>query len=109
VDTVRDGELITARRLLIPSDSASIVDTIGPGCGGDDSVETPSLSHAQKPAHATPTNEPSRMQVRLISAELARNHAKVSLKEGSEDPNGILAFDGEFISGHTSLVGIQYI
>ena len=47
---------------------------------------------------------PSRIQIRLVSAALARSHAKGSMKEGSEPTNGVLAFDGQFVSGHTSLV-----
>jgi hypothetical protein len=50
-------------------------------------------------------DEPCRMQVRLVTAELARNHAKETPKDSSEPTNGVLAFEGEFISGNTTLVG----
>lgn len=43
-------------------------------------------------------------QIRLVTAEMARNHAKEVLKETSEPSNGVLAFNGEFVSGNTTIV-----
>ncbi|KAL0957929.1 hypothetical protein HGRIS_000110 [Hohenbuehelia grisea] len=41
--------------------------------------------------------------VKFVSAELARQHAKATLKEASQPTNGISAFNGHNISGNTSL------
>ncbi|KAG6886551.1 hypothetical protein C0992_003430 [Termitomyces sp. T32_za158] len=46
-------------------------------------------------------------QIRLVTAELARKHAKEALKETSEPSNGVLAFDGEFVSGNTTISALR--
>jgi hypothetical protein len=106
MDTHRDDELIIARPLSNLSRSAA------PDANIQTSSKTSphSESHVSKPQHShrviSRPEEPSpgHIQIRLVSAALARSHAKESLKEGSEPTNGVLAFDGQFISGHTSLV-----
>jgi hypothetical protein len=55
-------------------------------------------------SHIAHPDEPSRMQVRLVTAELARDFAKENPKLQVEPANGILAFDGELISGNVTFV-----
>ena len=98
LDTIFDDELVTARAI-----STSIkppVDT--------PAKNTTQPSQSNQRYIAEPT-EPNRIQICLVTAELARAHARATLKDGKGPINGILAFDGEFISGNTSLVTTQCI
>ncbi|KAG6844814.1 hypothetical protein H0H87_003481 [Tephrocybe sp. NHM501043] len=65
-------------------------------------VSTPNLDQKEKEGE-----EHNRYQIRLITAELARAHAKETLKESTEPTNGILAFDGQFVSGNTTLSALR--
>ena len=105
VDTLRDDEILIARPLPNLSRSPT------PDANIQTSSRTShSESHMSKPQHShlvvsrPEEPSPSRIQIRLVSAALARSHAKGSMKEGSQPTNGVLAFDGQFVSGHTSLV-----
>jgi hypothetical protein len=101
LDTIREDELVTSR---VISTSPTHV-----GRPADPVKETPhSQSYPSTRRCIAEPNEPSRIQIHLVSAELARRHAAVTLKHGTTAINGILAFEGEFISGNTSLVTIQY-
>ncbi|KAG6918191.1 hypothetical protein DXG01_015979 [Tephrocybe rancida] len=51
--------------------------------------------------------EPTRFQIRLVTAELARLHAKGTLKDSTEPVNGVLAFGGHFVSGNTAVSALR--
>jgi hypothetical protein len=44
------------------------------------------------------------MQIRIVTAEAARAFAKENPKQQVEPTNGILAFDGEYVSGNVTFV-----
>jgi hypothetical protein len=102
LDTIRDDELVTARTI---STSVKAPD--------DSSVNKPPSSQSypgpSKQQYATEPHEPSRIQIRLVTAALARVHARATLKDRNVAQHGIFAFDGEFISGNTSLVTIRLV
>ncbi|KAJ7581814.1 hypothetical protein C8J56DRAFT_1029289 [Mycena floridula] len=100
VDIIVEGELVTARY-----GSTTLDDD-------DDDVEMRPIS-PQKP-HPAPQDSSSsspdpvdRLQIRLVTAEMARRHANATPKETSEPPNSIPAFDGEFINANMSLGDLQ--
>jgi len=96
LDTIRDNELVTSRAIPKPTSH-----------GG--STSPVKKSHPSSRGYITKSSndEPGRIQIRLVSAEMARVHARATLKHGGSTTTikaGVLAFDGEFISGNTSLV-----
>jgi hypothetical protein len=97
LDTIRDDEVVTAR--AVPSRSGRRI---------NDSAENVPQTHSPIRSY-NERNVPASIQIRLITAELARAHARVSLKDDSAVMEGFLAFDGEFISGNTSLVMLRCI
>ena len=99
-DIIREDELVTSRVISAgPSDIAN--DTIRP-------TPQPRIYPSAQHYIAEP-NEPSRIQIRLVSAELARSHASAVRNGASATAiDGVFAFEGEFISGNTSLVNIVH-
>jgi hypothetical protein len=100
---IREDELVTTRR-VIPASHASPAN-VNPVKPTPDS-ESQILTYSSPPYHVAELNEPGRIQIRLVSAELARRNA-ASFKTGvnaHNDGDGVLAFEGEFISGNTTLV-----
>jgi hypothetical protein len=96
---IREDELVTARVISTsPGHSIGLANSIKP---------TPQLrTYPSAWQYVAEPEEPSRMRIRIISAELARRHAS-ALRNGARAIDGILAFEGEFIDGNTSLVTIQ--
>ncbi|KAJ7446553.1 hypothetical protein FB451DRAFT_1412223 [Mycena latifolia] len=93
VDTIAEGDIVTARSCAVPMGGAVSAPKT------ESRNDTPLTSPV---VHAAP-EEPARAQFRFVTAELARAHARSTPKEQSEATNGILAFDGEFVSGNTPL------
>ncbi|PVF99226.1 hypothetical protein CPB86DRAFT_315970 [Serendipita vermifera] len=52
-------------------------------------------------------DEPTRLQIRIVTAENARAFAKENPKQQLEPTNGVLAFDGEFVSGNVTFGVLQ--
>jgi len=97
LDTIRDDELVTARAVSNPP-----IDNRDPA----ENVPKPSLS---KQINNAESGGRSGIQIRLVTAQLARLHARGTLKDGSTTIKNIFAFDGAFVSGNTSLVTIRCI
>jgi len=97
LDAIRDDELVTARVSISANPPI------------DDPVKTTPQSYLSKHGYLAESGEPIRIQIRLVTAQLARVHARTTLKDGSTTINSIFAFDGAFISGNTSLVTIRCI
>ena len=93
--TIHDDELVTARAV-----------SIGPSPPISNPVDNIRQSYPSKPAEST---EPGRIQIRLVTAQLARAHARATLQDDSTTLNNTFAFDGAFINGNTSLVTIRDI
>jgi hypothetical protein len=49
-------------------------------------------------------DEPIRLRIQVITAEAARAFAKENPKRQLEPTNGVLAFDGEYVSGNVTFV-----
>ena len=51
-----------------------------------------------------------RIKISFVDAQTARNYAIATAKEASEVPfsNGVLAFDGEYVSGNTTLASFSF-
>jgi hypothetical protein len=49
-------------------------------------------------------DEPTRLQIRIVTAESARAFAKENPTQQLEPTNGVHAFDGEFVSGNVTFV-----
>lgn len=92
---IHDGEVVTALAEVGASD-VSLPPTV--------------VLSSSKTSHASVVSQddPGRLQIRLVTAELARKHARATPKDKSEPTTGVLAFEGEFVSGNTSLVSIGY-
>jgi hypothetical protein len=86
LDTICEGEIVTAKEV-----------SISPNPPIDNPVKIP---QSKKQAHVPGSGGPGRIQIRLITAQLARDHVRATLKEN----DNVFAFDGAFISGNTSLV-----
>ena len=101
-DIIREDELVTSRVISESQSDTQRVDN-------DTVIPTPQQPRMYPSAqhYIAEPNEPSRIQIRLVSAELARSHAS-AVRNGASatDIEGALAFEGEFISGNTSLVNI---
>jgi hypothetical protein len=98
---IREDELVTTRVIPAGHASPTNVNPVKPTPQSQISTYSSPAHHVAEP------NEPSRIQIRLVSAEMARRNA-VSFKNGmNPDNDGILAFEGEFISGNTTLVTIH--
>ncbi len=95
LDTIRDDELVTARAVSNPP-----ID--------NPAENVPKFSLSKQINNAEPGGR-SRIQIRLVTAQLARLHARATLKDGSTAIKNIFAFDGAFVSGNTSLVTIRCI
>lgn len=95
MDVILDGEVVTALAEV--------------GASGVSLPPTVVLS-SSKTSHASVVSQddPGHLQIRLVTAELARKHARATPKDKSEPTTGVLAFEGEFVSGNTSLVSIGY-
>lgn len=82
---------------------------------GDDDIVTARVGSCPTPP-TTPSIEKNnvlriaqpdpvdRFKIEFITAELAIGHARQTPREQSEATNGVFAFDGELISGSTTLV-----
>jgi hypothetical protein len=68
------------------------------------SVTKPKPKPRSDTSHIAHPDEPIRMQVRVVTADIARDFAKEKPKEQTEPTNGILAFEGELISGNVTFV-----
>jgi hypothetical protein len=82
---IADNDIITAR-------SANTGDA-GPN------LLPPSLSDSD-------TTE--RFKIKFVTAEHAVIHARQTPRERSEPVNGVIGFDGEFVSGNTTLVRARF-
>lgn len=94
VDMIAEGEIVTAR---------PYTNMAAPARKAEPTLDTGLVNSA---IECSP-EEPVRVQIRLVTAELARAHARSTPKEQSAATNGLLAFDGEFVSGNTSLRALQ--
>ena len=95
LDTICEGELVTAREV-----------SISPNPPIDNPVFNIPRS---KQAHLPESGGPCRIQIRLVTAQLARDHVRATLKDNATTIDNIFAFDGAFINGNTSLVTIRCI
>ncbi|KAJ6627692.1 hypothetical protein B0H10DRAFT_1905503 [Mycena sp. CBHHK59/15] len=93
VDMIEEGDVVTARA---GAPAARIIE--------------PPQSHVSlksRAEYATSSDEPERFQMRLVTAEHARLHARRTPKDQSEPTTGVFAFDGEFVSGNTTLRSLE--
>ncbi len=88
IDCIEDGEIVTARYC---SQQPAQIDLNPP------KPFTSSVPEAS-------AIEPGRFKVRLIAAKSARDYARQTPKEQGEHPNGVHCFEGQAISGNTTLV-----
>ena len=91
IDTIRDGEVVVATSTALAAPST----TTKPKRGLDKS-------------HIAHPDEPSRIQIQIVTADHARTFAKENPKQQIEPTSGILAFEGEFISGNVTFVRVLY-
>jgi hypothetical protein len=66
-------------------------------------ASTSNTSSSKHPFIAS-KDDPSRLQIRLVTAEMARKYASATPKEISEPTNSVLAFDGEYVNASATLV-----
>ena len=93
LDTICEGEVVTAREVSSPNRPI------------DNPVKKNPPSK-QALSHLAESGEPCRIQIRLVTAQLARDYVRGTLKDNPTATNNVFAFDGAFISGNTSLVTI---
>ncbi|KAJ7827101.1 hypothetical protein B0H13DRAFT_2439813 [Mycena leptocephala] len=95
IDTIGDGDIVTARL-------ASIDTQPHPALVSSSSF-APTV--AQLPQNIGPDMTP-RFKISFVTAENAVSHAKLTPREQNE-PLGVLGFDGEFVSGNTTLRDVE--
>ncbi|KAJ7677170.1 hypothetical protein B0H17DRAFT_123065 [Mycena rosella] len=98
IDMIAEDDIVTARSCAVQMDVAVSAPK------RESRFVTPSTSTE---VTASP-EEPTRLQIRFVTAELARVYARGTPKEQSEATNGVLAFDGESVSGNTTLKCIKH-
>jgi hypothetical protein len=116
-DTIFDSDIVIATEHPSPTSigaGASINHNAGLGTSasastGDKSFAgtiqaLPSLNLPPPPKQSADIGEPGRIQVQLITAEMARENARDALTDDSIPSKKVMAFDGAFVSGNTSLV-----
>ncbi|KAJ6518100.1 hypothetical protein C8R47DRAFT_1086007, partial [Mycena vitilis] len=99
IDMIGEEELVTARVAHTePAPSLSVVKAEPSFDASADGFEVEAVADVDPPPG---------MQIRLVTAELARLHAKATPREKSEATNGVFAFGGEFVDGNTTLKSLQ--
>ncbi|KAK0457420.1 uncharacterized protein EV420DRAFT_1548064 [Desarmillaria tabescens] len=91
VDCIEDGEFVTARYHL--QHPAQI-----------DSKPSEALTSS---VPEVPAIEPGRFRLRLVTAKSARDYARQTPKDQQENPNGVHCFEGQAISGNTTLSSLR--
>ncbi|KAJ7735835.1 hypothetical protein DFH07DRAFT_967025 [Mycena maculata] len=99
VDMIPEDEIVTARSSTVVTSVSASMPKHEPVLYSDHLIGGPEST-------ISPHN-PGRIQIRFVTAELARVHARGTPKTQTEATNGILAFDGEFVSGNTTLRAVQ--
>lgn len=90
IDCIEDGEVVTARYCL----QQPQID-----------LEPPKPWTSSVPEASA--IDPGRFLVRLITAKSARDYARQMPKEQAEHPNGVHCFEGQAISGNTTLCSLK--
>jgi hypothetical protein len=96
VDMIAEGDVVTAR-------------PISPGTGSKASSQADPLFTHKPDAPKNKPDAPDAVQIRLVTAEIARMHAKKNPKDQTTSDAGVLAFDGEFVNRNTTLVGGTFL
>ena len=104
-----EGDVVIAKPYLLGAGvnsaiTSSIMETRGKAAQKRPLAHSYQLS--DEPSYL-PDDPRGHVQVRLFTAELAREEAKNVVKEGRGNVDGVLAFEGEFVSGNTTLVCID--
>ncbi|PVF92993.1 hypothetical protein CPB86DRAFT_142216 [Serendipita vermifera] len=91
IDIIRDGELV-----LVSPKNPTV--SLTPAKPEPKELDRSYIAHP---------DEPTRLQIRIVTAESARAFAKENPKQQLEPTNGVLAFDGEFVSGNITFGILQ--
>ncbi|KAK7050214.1 putative bifunctional E2/E3 enzyme [Favolaschia claudopus] len=97
VEMIGDTDVVTAR--VVDHQSAVLPNQLEGMADESSAVETKGVPISHEST--------KRFQIRFVSAKQAVAYAQETPREQSEPTNGVLAFDGEFVSGNTTLRVLQ--
>lgn len=97
INVIADSEIVTARPVTVSPDSNHHRRVSNPPPYVGEVIGKPATQIRDE-------STGGRLQIQLVTAQLARQHAASNLKDTSLPSNGTLAFDGQLVSGNTSLV-----